>query len=151
MLIKKDQFFTEFQNIVFAKSYDTRIGTNSVPFYYYGDSVLAFYDKRFSSVEMFLRKIFIFLDFHTIELPDYLTQETRQNIPNFFNYVHQIIALPNDSWIVFLDYDNYGMFCVINNVSTNLQVILYFDLLSKFLKKNKFQTFSVSMQTTTFE
>ena len=90
---------------------------------------------------MFLRKIFIFLDFHTIELPDYLTQETRQNIPNFFNYVHQIIALPNDSWIVFLDYDNYGMFCVINNVSTNLQVILYFDLLSKFLKKTNFKLF----------
>lgn len=125
---QKDKKFYEYNNTKYLRitslnKWDSKTDPSLKPlFYYYGDSIMAYYNKKMSSVGLFIQKVFIFLDFHVVELPDRLSEDSYTNLPNYFNYVHQIIPLPDDRWIVFLNYDSYGTYCIVNNVSTKTDV-----------------------------
>lgn len=48
------------------------------------------------------------------------------NIPDYFNNINQIVPLEDDKWIVFLSYDTYGTYCIIENVSmSNVRSCLF--------------------------
>lgn len=85
-------------------------------------SVSAYYDKKASMVGLFFQKVFVLVDLHTIEMPDRPRMQIIENIPNYFNYINQVIPLPDDRWMIFLSYPTYGAYCIIDNVTTTTEV-----------------------------
>lgn len=86
----------------------------------------AYYDKKASMVGLFFLKVFVLVDLHMIEMPDRPNLQMTDGIPNYFNYVNQIIPLPDDRWMVFLSYSTYGAYCIIDNVSMTSDVAFMF-------------------------